>query len=252
MFCEADADSLFAIAGGLGYDSSILNTTQATRSAVIKGVRAVAAELTAGDIFFLSYSGHGGQVRDVNFDEADGADETWCLFDGQLIDDELNVLWQTFDPLVRILVLSDSCHSGTVTRNQPQVTMPSGELALKLYGTESPSFRYMPRVEAQRTYGQNAQFYDGIQRGLSTSQTGEGPMVLLISGCRDDQLSVEGWDHGLFTSALLEVWNEGQFEGNYQSFYDQVLKSMPEIQQPQLYATGNKENDFLHQSPFFI
>ena len=52
-------------------------------------MRAAAKALSAGDLFFLTYSGHGGQVPDVTGDEADKQDETWCLFDGQLIDDEL-------------------------------------------------------------------------------------------------------------------------------------------------------------------
>lgn len=37
----------------------------------------------------LSYSGHGGQLPDLNGDESDGRDETWCFFDGELVDDEL-------------------------------------------------------------------------------------------------------------------------------------------------------------------
>ena len=44
-------------------------------------------------LFPLTFSGHGGQVDDVSRDEddlgdqADKQDETWCLFDAQLIDD---------------------------------------------------------------------------------------------------------------------------------------------------------------------
>ncbi|MBK6876066.1 MAG: hypothetical protein IPG99_06305 [Ignavibacteria bacterium] len=35
--------------------------------------------LRKGDLFVIYYSGHGGQVSDVNGDEADAYDETWCL-----------------------------------------------------------------------------------------------------------------------------------------------------------------------------
>ena len=79
-------------------------------------MRSAAKTLQGGDLFFLTYSGHGGQVPDVNGDEADKKDETWCLYDGQLIDDELYFELSKFAAGVRILVLSDSCHSGTVTR----------------------------------------------------------------------------------------------------------------------------------------
>ena len=46
-------------------------------------------------------------------------EETWVLYDRQLVDDELYKIWSKFKPGVRILVLSDSCHNGTVTRDIP-------------------------------------------------------------------------------------------------------------------------------------
>src|SRR4030065_82189 len=48
--------------------------------------------------------------------EDDGLDETWCLYDGEFLDDELFELWTKFQPGVRILAFSDSCHSGTVLK----------------------------------------------------------------------------------------------------------------------------------------
>ena len=75
-----------------------------------------AASLTTAIFSCSTYSGHGGQVDDVNGDEDDALDETWVLWDRQLIDDELFSLWSQFAPGVRITMLSDSCHSGTVLR----------------------------------------------------------------------------------------------------------------------------------------
>ncbi len=115
--CELDANDMRDLAKGRGIKASVLLTRDATRTRTLAGIRAAAKALKAGDLFFLSYSGHGGQVDDVSGeDEPDKLDETWCLFDGQLIDDELYFELTKFKKGVRIIVLSDSCHSGTVTR----------------------------------------------------------------------------------------------------------------------------------------
>jgi hypothetical protein len=115
--CENDARDIKQIASTLDYAPTLLLTRDATRDAVLNAIKNAAKELQAGDIFLLSYSGHGGQVDDMNGDEPDdGKDETWVLYDGEVVDDELHQLYTTFVSGVRIVVLSDSCHSGTVTR----------------------------------------------------------------------------------------------------------------------------------------
>ena len=87
--CEFDANDMTAIAKAKGLKPTVLLTKKATRANVLAGLRGAVKALKAGDLFFMSYSGHGGQVPDVSGDEDDGQDETWCLYDGQLIDDEL-------------------------------------------------------------------------------------------------------------------------------------------------------------------
>ena len=120
------------------------------KAAILKAAKT----LKRGDTFFLTYSGHGGQVPDSNGDEGcfgdtkDGMDETWCLFDRELIDDELAALYARFRAGVRILVLSDSCHSGSVTRRVER--MPKGRA------------RLLPPVVAQAVYEKNKKAYDAI------------------------------------------------------------------------------------------
>src|ERR1700704_4650095 len=117
--CEFDANDMAAIAKARGMKPTVLLTKRAPRAAARAGIRGAAKTLKSGDLFLLSYSGHGGQIPDVSGEEADKQDETWCLYDGQLIDDELYAELSGFAAGVRILVLSDSCHSGTVTRALP-------------------------------------------------------------------------------------------------------------------------------------
>jgi lysophospholipase L1-like esterase len=115
--CHFDAEDMERIAAERGFEKrTVLLDEQATRDEVRNTIAAAAAELKAGDVFMFTYAGHGSQVPDFNSDEDDGADETLCLFDGMLIDDELYELWSHFADDVRIVMISDSCHSGTVSR----------------------------------------------------------------------------------------------------------------------------------------
>ena len=115
--CEADAKDMAALASSQGFEVTTLLTSQATLAKVTNEIRKAASSLTAVDIFLLTFSGHGEQINDTNSDELyDHKDETWCLYDGQLVDDEINKLFAEFPQGCRILMFSDSCHSGTVAR----------------------------------------------------------------------------------------------------------------------------------------
>lgn len=262
--CEFDANDMAAVAKSRAMKSTLLLTKKATRANVLAGIRDAAKTLKAGDLFFVSYSGHGGQVPDVSGDEADKQDETWCLYDGQLIDDELYFELSQFASGVRVLVLSDSCHSGTVTRAAPVPTT-----------TPSERPKLMPPAVAMRTYREHQAFYDKLQLDVAkragktavdpdtalANVAASGrltaivkkfrPAVVLISGCQDNQTSMDGEHNGAFTEALLKVWNNGAFRGNYGAFHARIRASMPATQSPNLFALGQC-GTFLAQTPFTV
>lgn len=254
--CEADADDMRAIASARSFRSRLLLTSAATRDAVRGAIAGAAAELVAGDIFFLSYAGHGGQVPDRNGDEDDAQDETWCLYDGQLIDDELAALWAMFVPGVRILVVSDSCHSGTIVRELFLSTLvATGALhALMARTDERPALRAMPDDVAQRVYRANRAFYDRLQGSLPGDRAASPPRasVLLISACQDNQQSADGAFNGLFTSNLLRVWKQGDFTGDYRAFHKAIVARMPPIQTPNYFRIGAHDPTFDAQTPFTV
>jgi metacaspase-1 len=261
--CEFDANDMAAIAKTKGMKPTVLLTKKATRDNVLSEVRAAAKALGAGDLFFLTYSGHGGQVPDVSGDEADKQDETWCLFDGQLIDDELYFELSRFKAGVRILVLSDSCHSGTITRAPPPPP-PAGQRV-----------KLMPPAVAMRVYREHQAFYDKLQLGVAKaagdavvnpdtalSQVAASgrlgaivkkfnPAVALISGCQDNQTSMDGDHNGAFTEQLLRVWNNGNFEGNYGKFHARIKAALPASQTPNLFTLG-RAGTFLAETPFTV
>lgn len=111
---ENDVKIMEQIAREAGLQTTLLLNKAATRENVIDRIMQFADLLEPDDLLFLYYSGHGGQLPDLSGDEPDRMDETWCLYDGQLVDDEIFALWGTFRQNVRIILISDSCHSGTV------------------------------------------------------------------------------------------------------------------------------------------
>ena len=266
--CEFDANDMATIARSRGIKPTVLLTKKGTRSAVLAGLRAAAKSLKRGDLFFISYSGHGGQVPDSSGDEPDKLDETWCLYDGQLIDDELYFELSRFAAGVRVLVLSDSCHSGTVTREMPPPPPPPGMRA-----------KLMPNAVAMRTYAENKAFYDKLQADVAKASGGaafdtavdpdtalaqvaiSGRLtaivkkfnagVVLISGCQDNQVAMDGDHNGAFTEALLKTWSNGAFSGSYAAFHAKIRARLPGTQSPNLFTLG-KAGLFLAQKPFSV
>jgi len=67
---------------------------------------------TALTIFF---TGHGAQVKDKSGDEDDGFDEAMVFDSGHIVDDDLLVLLEDTCPKnLRVLLLTDCCHSGSI------------------------------------------------------------------------------------------------------------------------------------------
>lgn len=262
--CEYDAHDMTALAKSCGMKATTLLTRKATRAKVLAAIRVAARQLVDGDFFFLSYSGHGGQVPDVSGEEDDKLDETWCLFDGQLIDDELYFELSRFKSGVRVLVVSDSCHSGTVVRAaRPQPGSPE----------QRP--RIMPPAVGRRVYTEHQAFYDRLQRDVAKAAGGKvadpdtalanvvtsgrltaivkrfEPALILISGCQDNQFSMDGNNNGAFTEQLLNVWNHGAFKGSYASLHAHIRARLPPTQSPNLFTLGPAAG-FLKQPPFTV
>lgn len=261
--CENDARDMAALARGQGMKPTVLLTKKATRSAVLAGLRSAGKALKDGDLFFLTFSGHGGQVRDASGEEPDKKDETWCLFDGQLIDDELYYELAQFKAGVRILVLSDSCHSGSVTRERVEAPPPGWRAKI------------LPPAIADRVYRAHADFYDTLQKDVARRAGGKvvDPDValaqvavsgrltsiatvfkassILISGCQDNQTSLDGEQNGAFTEQLLKVWDHGAFRGNYASFHARIKARLPASQTPNLFTLG-KVGLFMSEKPFTV
>ncbi|MBP2405891.1 putative protein containing caspase domain protein [Streptomyces netropsis] len=258
--CENDARDMAELAKSLDYRSrTMLLTPDATAGNVTAALRKAAGELKSGDILFLTYSGHGGQVPDLNGNEKDRQDETWVLFDRQLVDDELYELYAAFEDGVRIVVLSDSCHSGSVAEQVTGTLEP--EALESAFGTREPKeaekkIKALPLYLNNKLYQRDRTLYDRIQQELPAKDAREiGAGILLISGCQDDQTSMDGPVNGAFTGALLSVWAGGTgFSGDYRVLHHRIKQELrgAYLQSPNLFLAGRPDPEFVEQRPFSI
>jgi hypothetical protein len=249
--CERDAKDMHKIAVMSGYSSSSLFLTSgATREAVKNAIISASNELHTGDMLLLTYSGHGGVVYDTNYDELDGVDETWCLYNGQLLDDELRELWSYFDEGVHILVISDSCHSGTV------IKAPLDQEQSKLFKQ-----KLLPPSVAKDVYVKNKDFYDEIESSTQIVDDSQiKATVKLFAACQDSQVSytLTFATNSVFTEKIKEVWDEGRFIGNYKDFFEKVkekvvaLDFLPSEQTPNYMTVGVEDLYFDEQKPFVM
>ena len=219
--CELDVDNIARILEPLDYSVSILKTREATASNVLLGLRSAARILKSGDIFVFFFAGHGSQQPDFDGDEQDGQDETLLLYDREVVDDELGPIWKEFRPGVRIVMISDSCNSGTNYRG----------------------FRDVPIEKAQPL------------QMRPDRNTGMRAQMIHYSGCRDGWSSAGYESGGAFTSALCKTWANGRFAGTYPLLHKQTserLSNVGEQQQPQYSKYGNVTAEFEDSHPFSI
>lgn len=95
---------------------------EATRKGILEALDALAGRAEPDDVVYVHYSGHGSQQSDASGDEPDGLDETLVPHDGRttdvpdILDDELDEHLSRIKAR-RVVVVLDSCHSGTATRS---------------------------------------------------------------------------------------------------------------------------------------
>ena len=218
----------------------VLRGQEATLGAVHTALAGASQALREGDLLFVSFSGHGGKVRDQDGDDGDQYDESWCLHDGGLLDDKLSGYWRLFDAGVRIVVVSESCFSGGMSRtgntHAPRPA-PFGS-AVRMRG--GPTYRGEPAWAAAavaKTIGTCTAEPPPDSREIRAS-------VLMLTASSEHQ-PAQG---GLFTRCLLEAWSNGAFSGSYCDLYKDVEQRVMRVkcdQEPQIVRLGAPDPAFL-------
>ena len=155
-----------------------------------------------------------------------------------MVDDELFALFCGFKAGVRVLVISDSCHSGTVSKAIPDSSL------------EPTRIRYLDTMERDGEFERNKEFYEGLKMDSPVDPKKAAASIQLLAGCQDNQFSMEGNHHGRFTEGLLKIWNNGEFSGSYEEFYTQIRENMPSSQIPNRVVYGDTELEW--GTPFYV
>jgi hypothetical protein len=184
-------------------------------------------------------------VPDAGGDEPTGEDQTLCLYDRPIVDDLLHADLAAFAPGVRIVMVADSCHSGTVAKAMFGDGGPDDEVA-----------RGVPPTLAHAIYAADRAAYDP-QRTATVRAAARTvrASVLLLAACQDRQEAKDGPVHGRFTRALLAAWDDGAYlasaAASYRDLVARITAAIAEPSQvPHLFQTGAADPGFPDRAPF--
>jgi hypothetical protein len=109
--------------------------------------------------------------------------------------------------------------------------------------------RNMPLGVNAAVVARHAALYARLQSGARGHATVQAN-GLSISGCLDSQLSQEVGGHGVYTTALEQVWKASSFSGNFRQFHQAIVARMGPTQTPELGLWGGNAESLAAKTPF--
>jgi metacaspase-1 len=222
--CVNDANDWADELGKRDFDVRMLLDAEATGAAIRAAIGERLHAAGSGDTVVIQYSGHGTWVPDQDGDEPDGRDEALCPHDigtnGPLLDDELFTLLSDRPRGVRVVMVSDSCHSGSVARFSPPM------------GSGSRRVRYLaPEVFLSERERARALRIPRSYRGRPRHA------ALLLSGCQDFEYSYDatfdGRSNGAFTYVALTALRQLGEYASYRDWMAAIRATLPSQDYPQ-------------------
>lgn len=227
--CVNDARDWAGLLAGLGYE--VATVLEASWADAVETLTDLVKQARFGDRVVFTFSGHGTWLPDSGGDEADGRDEAMCMADfmegGLLVDDDLHRVFGDLAYGASALVLSDSCHSGTVSR-----LATTGSLRAAQRPRFLPPTRVVADLPADRAAELERKVSAAPPRGTAS----------LISGCGDLEYSYDasfrGRPNGAFTRAAIDAFRPGISLNSWHRAIRQALPSAWYPQSPQLTASN--------------
>jgi hypothetical protein len=247
--CVNDANDWADLLAARGFTVTRLIDKQATKAAMAAGMKQIIGGAAKGDLVVITFAGHGTFMPDTNGDEPDRQDEGLCPYDvheggGALLDDEIHALFAARKAGVKLVLVSDSCHSGTVTRAVGDET--PADLPRPRYMPYENWARKAPAAAApKQARGSSAPFAKAVR-----AHDGD----LLLAGCEEGpkkysyDTKFKGRPNGAFTYHALKSLREVE-AANPQATYAQWHQAITEFlptpncpQSPQIVGTATARN----------
>ncbi len=238
-----------------GFDEAnmtLLTNEQANRVNILAALDTLIEQTGEGDIVVIHYAGHGSQMTDLEGDEPSGLDSTimpvnsegWSGDNHDITDDEIHLrLLKLGEKTDYITLIFDCCHSGTITRD-----------AFGGKARSAPADRRPPeeiRAMRQRLGIALLDRSNPRRNGPSGLLPLSGKYVLM-SGCRDEELSYEhkpealGGEtaHGALTWFLTNELRRATPGTTYRDVYERAAANVTAAnrrQHPQMEGTADRE-----------
>jgi len=210
--CVNDANDWAELLSEFGFDVQILLDNQGTRENIKAALRDMVSTLGLGDYGVFTYSGHGTYNRDTSGDEPDSYDEALYVYDGLLLDDELREILDDLRSDTSLVIISDSCYSGSVTRIAGDDTYYAKPRFVPVIG-------YSPLIPVKGHFLAEAEMIE-----------------LLLTGCSDTELSYDAFIDGRYNGAMSRYAINAiraNPDATFRAFYDLLRQSLPSQQYPQ-------------------
>lgn len=235
-------------------NAEILLDAQATRNNIINTIKKYQNKVSAGDVFILTYSGHGALFLDSNSEEIDETeavevpsigfpldkyDSAICPIDSgentsgkpwrnYILDDELYQLFSVFLAKgAAVYFISDSCHSGSIARS---------------LGGKKLSFE-TTAVDSKRRFAStfemfNIKSFNSVPKPSFQKKTGQrnmpGNLLLILAGSQDNQFSLDistpTGRQGLFTKTFVEQYEKLKSNGSKPTLAQVMEKARPLVE----------------------
>lgn len=236
--CVNDAKDWKAALEARGYSVKTLFDSAATQQNVLKELNKLIASGKKGDSLVFTFSGHGSWIPDENGDESDQRDEMLCPYDitknKYLLDDDLAEAFSGKAAGVKLFFISDSCHSGSVSKFAP----PLFPEAAKLH----PRPRFLPPQTFVKNKKMNKRLDSLAMLGANLPAKKQTYPALLFAGCQDVEFSYDahfgGRANGAFTYfALQALKKKPKTPRQWMKRIRAHLPSSIHPQSPQLYGS---------------